>query len=228
MLSKLEHASDTQIRQLRRHYLSSSEAECAIRQVIHAQLDNSPLRVLDTTAGLLCNQEVQISDFKTSKEYKELLSFAMKHSDIRMKRIQEVVAAYFGCVMLSHRWEEKEHLLHDIQGKDMCGWNSVGGILKLKSFCSIACDAGYRWAWSDTCCIDKSNNVELQESLNSVSIWYRYSALTAVCLSDVPPSSEPGALAKSEWIRRGWTVGEFLAPKVIRFYQKDWTLYLSD
>jgi hypothetical protein len=40
--------------------------------------------------------------------------------------------------------------------------------------------------------------------------------------------SKPGALVKSAWNTRGWTVQEFLAPKVILFYQEDWTLYLDD
>ncbi|KAG1861642.1 hypothetical protein F4604DRAFT_1626475 [Suillus subluteus] len=59
-------------------------------------------------------------------------------------------------------------------------------------------------------------------------VWYRTSALTMVYLSDVPPSSKPGALSGSAWNTRGWTVPEFLAPKVIRFYQSDWTPYLDD
>jgi hypothetical protein len=145
-----------------------------------------------------------------------------------MERITEAVTTYFRCVMLSHRWEGKEPLLRDIQDKIVYTLNSLGGIVKLRTFCEIARDAGYLWAWSDTCCIDKSNNVELQESLNSMFIWYRHSALTIVYLSDVPPSSKPGALAKSEWNRRGWTFQEFLASKIIRFYQKDWTLYMDD
>jgi Heterokaryon incompatibility protein (HET) len=73
---------------------------------------------------------------------------------------------------------------------------------KLRLFCETARDAGYSWAWSDTCCIDKSNNVEVQESVNSTFVWYHHSALTIVYLSDVPPSSKSGALAKM----RGWTV----------------------
>ncbi|KAG1723403.1 hypothetical protein EDB19DRAFT_1763574 [Suillus lakei] len=44
--------------------------------------------------------------------------------------------------------------------------NSLGGIIKLRTFCEIARDAGYRWAWNDTYYIDTSNDVELQESLN--------------------------------------------------------------
>ncbi|KAG1785533.1 uncharacterized protein HD556DRAFT_1314161 [Suillus plorans] len=92
-----------------------------------------------------------------------------------------------------------------------------------------AAAAGYPGkAWSDTCCIDKSNNVEVQESVNSMFVWYHHSALTIVYLSDVPPSSKSGALAKSAWNTRGWTVQEFTAPKVILFYQSNWTLYRND
>ena len=46
-------------------------------------------------------------------------------------------------------------------------------------------------------------------------------------LSDAPPSSNPGAIARSTWITRGWTLQEFLAPKVVLFYQSNWTLYLD-
>ena len=169
-----------------------------------------------------------MNDFKTSAEYKELLASTIKHADTKMDHIQHVVATFFRCVMLSHRWESKEPLLRDIQGKDLYGLNSDGSNAKLRSFCATARDAGYRWAWVDTCCIDQSNNVEVQESVNSMFIWYRHSALTIVYLSDVPPSSESGALAKSIWNTRGWTVQEFLAPRVALFYQKDWTLYLND
>jgi hypothetical protein len=50
-----------------------------------------------------------------------------------------------------------------------------------------------------------------------------------IYLSDVSRSSKSGALAESAWNERGWTVQEFLAPNVVIFYQKDWSLlYLDD
>ncbi|KAJ8581038.1 hypothetical protein M405DRAFT_708893, partial [Rhizopogon salebrosus TDB-379] len=58
--------------------------------------------------------------------------------------------------------------------------------------------------------------------------WYRHSALTIIYLSDVSRFSKSGALAESAWNERGWTVQEFLAPNVVIFYQKDWSLYLDD
>ncbi|KAG1761434.1 hypothetical protein EDD22DRAFT_804504 [Suillus occidentalis] len=230
MLFKLDDAPDIQMRKLRHQYLRPSQVECAIRQVIDAQLENAPLRVLDTTTGLLCDREAQISTFKTSTEYKELLSSTITRSDFHTKRIEEVVRRNLQYAMLSHRWEGKEPLLQDIQGKSVydSDLNSVGGMMKLRSFCKTARNARYNWAWSDTCCIDKNINVELQESVNSMFVWYHHSALTIVYLSDVPPSSKSGALAKSAWNTRGWTVQEFIAPKVILFYQSNWTLYLDD
>ncbi|KAG0693951.1 hypothetical protein DFH29DRAFT_1073075 [Suillus ampliporus] len=203
MLSKLDSAPSMQIRKLHEQYLSKSDAECAIRKVIHVQLDAAPLRLLSTTTGLLCNREAQISAFQTSTEYKELLLSTMK-------------------------WEGTEPLLHDIKDKVVYELKGAGGLVKLQSFCEVARKAEYHWVWVDSCCIDQTNNVEVQTSLDSMFAWYRDSALTAVYLSDVPPSSTSGALAKSAWNTRGWTVPEFLAPKVIRFYQQDWTPYLDD
>ncbi|KAG2360649.1 heterokaryon incompatibility protein-domain-containing protein [Suillus spraguei] len=228
MLSILDNACDAESQKLRQQYLSPSEVDRTIQKVISVQLENAPLRVLDTTTGLLCNRETQIHTFKSSTEYSELVSSTITHRDIDMKRIEGVVGTYFRYAMLSHRWEGKEPLLQDIQGKVVYKLDPVGSITKLQSFCKTARDLGYRWAWSDTCCIDKNNHVELQESVNSMFIWYHHSDITVVYLSDVPPSSKSGALAKSAWNTRGWTVQEFLAPKVILFYQKDWTPYLND
>ncbi|KAG1814093.1 hypothetical protein EV424DRAFT_1348915 [Suillus variegatus] len=212
MLSKLDNASDSRIRQLRQKYVSPSEVEDAVRRTIHAQLDNAPLRQINTSTGRLCNRDAQIKVFMESTE----------------KPIKEAVAKYFSWVMLSHRWERNEPLLHDIQDRDIYDLDPVGTVVKLQKFCKIARDAGHRWAWSDTCCIDQNNNIEVQQSVNSMFIWYHHSALTIVYLSDVPPSSQSGALANSTWNTRGWTVQEFLAPKIVLFYQADWTLYLDD
>ncbi|KAG0696886.1 kinase-like domain-containing protein [Suillus ampliporus] len=202
------------------------QAEDAIWRAIHNCLDNTPLRLLDVFTGRLCNRAAQINAFQTSSEYKELLS-STKHLDMWILRIQEVVETYFCYAMLSHRWEGREPLLHDILDKVVYELHPIGGIMKLQSFCKVALDAGYRWAWSDTCCIDQTNNVELQRSVNSMFAWYRNSALTIVYLSDVPPSSKSGGLANSAWNTRGWTLPELLAPRVMLFYQNDWTYILT-
>ncbi|KAG2346373.1 hypothetical protein BDR05DRAFT_997367 [Suillus weaverae] len=205
-----------------------SEADDAIRRAVHCELESAPLRLLNTWTGRLCDREAQINAFVESTEYKELLSSSMTHDPLQTEPIREAVEKYFSWAMLSHRWESKEPLLHDIQGKVVYDLDPAGTVLKLQTFFQIARDAGHRWAWSDTCCINQNNNVELQRSVNSMFVWYRQPALTIIYLSDVPPSAKSGALANSVWNTRGWTVQEFLAPDVVLFYQKDWTLYLND
>ena len=58
--------------------------------------------------------------------------------------------------------------------------------------------------------------------------WYEESAATFVFLVDVTSPSVLGALLKSIWMTRAWTSQELLAPKVIRFYTRDWKPYLGD
>ncbi|KAJ8593149.1 hypothetical protein M405DRAFT_686496, partial [Rhizopogon salebrosus TDB-379] len=80
------------------------------------------------------------------------------------------------------------------------------------------------WAWSDTCCIDKTNNVELQESIISMFAWYRLSSVTIVYLSDV---TDEESFRHSAWFTRGWTLQELIAPRLVWFYKKDWTPYID-
>ncbi|KAG2349796.1 hypothetical protein BDR05DRAFT_972738 [Suillus weaverae] len=170
-------------------------------KIMLSKLDDSQ----DTQMQELCQQYAQIHTFTTSDEYQELLYSLMVCAHLQTGPIQQAVEMYFCWVMLSHRWESKELLLHDIQDKAIYGLDPVGTIVKLQAFCKTACEAGYCWAWSDTCCINQNNNVELQESVNSMFIWYCLSALTIIYLLD-----------------------EFLAPNIVLFYQADWTLYLND
>ncbi|KAI5988878.1 hypothetical protein EDC04DRAFT_2817659 [Pisolithus marmoratus] len=54
--------------------------------------------------------------------------------------------------------------------------------------------------------------------------WYGKSALTVVLLAREPIPS----LKNNKWMTRAWTLQEFLAPKSIRFYSRDWALYRGD
>jgi hypothetical protein len=156
---------------LHQQYISPSEAHVIIQTVIDAKMENFPPRLVNTIIGRLCDRGAQINVFKTSVEYKKLLSVTMmKHANLRMEYIQDGVAMFFQYVMLSHRWQGKEPLLHDIQDRSVYELGPGDGATKLQSFCEVVRDAGYRWAWSDTCCINKNNNVELQQSVNSMFV----------------------------------------------------------
>ncbi|KAI6033014.1 hypothetical protein F5J12DRAFT_698020, partial [Pisolithus orientalis] len=125
-------------------------------------------------------------------------------------------------VMFSHRWSTGEPSLRDVEGHPIYGMSTVGGLGKLQAFCLVACERGYLWAWSDTCCIDRDSSAELQEAIGSMFAWYRQSSLTIVYLSDIP---DTGSFANSEWFRRGWTLQELLASRNILFYTQAWSLY---
>ena len=132
--------------------------------------------------------------------------------------------------MFSHRWQGKEPLCSDIGNQSVYSLSTaeMPTASKLQTFCRTVGKAGYRWAWSDTCCIDQKNQREFEKSINSMFRWYHNISLTLVYLWDVSPSSLPGGLTQSAWITRGWALQELLAPTVIRFFDADWTPYLFD
>ena len=78
--------------------------------------------------------------------------------------------------------------------------------------------------WVDTCCIDKLNNTELSEAINSMFLWYRKTSRCYVYLSDVehPSLDEHGELAfrRNRWFDRCWTLQELLAPNSVEFFSK--------
>ena len=143
--------------------------------------------------------------------------------------IRQCVAKYFKWTMFSHTWEGKEptfqevNLVGSVQNLDRSSLNE-----KLRRFCGTAHEGDGRWVWSDTCCIDKSTSAILSQSLTSMYGWYEEAEETLVYLADVLSSAEPGALSKSRWMTRAWTLQELLGSRVIRFYTSDWKLYLND
>ena len=144
-------------------------------------------------------------------------------------RIQRVVEEYFQYVTLSHVWEGKEPSFQDVN-LAISVWDLDSSPLneKLRKFCEMVRTDGYRWAWSDTCCIDKTISAVLNQSLKMMYTWYETSATTFVLLVDVESPSVLGDLTKSIWMTRAWTAQELLAARVLRFYTRDWQPYLGD
>jgi len=166
--------------------------------------------------------------FKLDTSFKKLV-FETRISKIDRARIRQSVAKYFKWIMFSHTWEGKEPTLKDVNLVDSV-WKLDKSPLneKLRQFCETAREDGYRWAWSDTCCIDKGTSTILSQSLTSMYSWYEEAAETLVYLADVLSLSVLGDLTKSRWMTRAWTLQELLAPKRIRFYDREWKPYLND
>ncbi|KAL8308511.1 hypothetical protein RB593_006707 [Gaeumannomyces tritici] len=128
--------------------------------------------------------------------------------------------------ILSHTWgpDNEELTFRNVKdgnaNKDCVGWS------KLHGCCQQAKSDDIEYAWIDTCCIDKTNLVELSEAINSMFQWYKRASVCYVYLADVPdgdPPQEPRSkFRESLWFGRGWTLQELLAPSDLRFYNSDW------
>ncbi|GIZ43479.1 hypothetical protein CKM354_000670500 [Cercospora kikuchii] len=124
----------------------------------------------------------------------------------------------------SHRWRKDEATF-----REKPEWfRKKSGFEKIKKFCAWAQELDLTWLWIDSYCIDKSSSAELTEAINSMFFWYRESAVCLAYLDDIdafPPSSgaiSTSRLAESEWFRRGWTLQELLAPKIVLFRERMW------
>ena len=213
---------------LRENYTHPRETIAAIEAAIHETFKLCPLVLIDVTTGLLCDAQERVGIFKSGSTFKKLVSETATRK-IDRRHILQFVAKSFQWIMFSHTWEGKEPTFLDV--------NRVGSIEeldesplndKLRQFCETVRRDGYRWAWSDTCCIDKSTSAILSQSLISMYTWYAEAAATLVHLADVLSESELGDLTKSRWMTRAWTLQELLASKVIRFYNREWKPYLYD
>ncbi|KAI1361371.1 HET-domain-containing protein [Xylaria arbuscula] len=137
-----------------------------------------------------------------------------------------------GYAILSHRWVGPEITFDQLKGKTS-GLHAGNAsdrtpqVDKIRGAARTARHLGLKWIWIDSCCIDRANAVEQTESINSMFKWYRDAKVCITYLSDVQ-KQEPqrfDSLEREEpsiWFSRGWTLQELLAPRDIRFYDKDW------
>ncbi|KAF1930669.1 HET-domain-containing protein [Didymella exigua CBS 183.55] len=130
--------------------------------------------------------------------------------------------------ILSHTWDGQEVAYKDLKKcRDMKDVDPKlkGGYQKLFFCAQQAKRDGLDHFWVDTCCIDKSNNTELSEAINSMFRWYQNAKKCYVYLSDVKYNGldSEGELASkgSKWFTRGWTLQELLAPKSVEFFSKE-------
>jgi hypothetical protein len=144
----------------------------------------------------------------------------MRLLNVETKRFEEFVAnpppPY---AILSHRWGTKEATYQGIKEARRFLAKPWSG--KLEGFGRQAKRDGLKYIWIDTCCIDKTNRVELGEAINSMFNWYKNAKRCYAYLADFKLK---GTLPfhQSEWFTRGWTLQELLAPREVDFYDVDW------
>ena len=107
----------------------------------------------------------------------------------------------------------------DIRGPHEAISNKAG-FRKIKDCCASALDAGFKYVWIDTCCIDKTNSTELSEAINSMFCWYENAVTCYAYLEDVKPDCL--RFDASRWFERGWTLQELIAPTDVLFFDSYW------
>ena len=146
---------------------------------------------------------------------------------INHAHIEQDVGRYFRYATFSHGWEDNETLFEKVIKVVVYDLEASPAHEKLQMFCKIVREAGFNWAWSDTCCVNKGDHFVLQEALVSMFKWYECSAMTIVFLRGVDRLAKRGALTRSIWNMRAWALQEYHASKVVRMYTEDWTPYLG-
>ena len=133
----------------------------------------------------------------------------------REEAVKTLVKRKLKYATFSHRWIERgEPTFRDI----MMSFRPAG-YSKLVNFCEKAAEYGCLLAWSDTCCINKESSTELEEAIRSMFKWYRDAH---VCIAYLAEATSVDDLWKDVWFTRGWTLQELLAPRMMKFYGKDW------
>lgn len=127
--------------------------------------------------------------------------------------------------ILSHRWSDEEPKYEEMKTDPLAAAAGGQGYEKLKNFCQEARKRKIEFAWSDTCCIDKSSSTELDESIRSMFRWYRNSY---ICIVHLAQSMIIEDILHDEWTMRGWTLQELLAPCFIKFFNKHWISMVDD
>jgi len=126
--------------------------------------------------------------------------------------------------ILSHRWLDRGEMTYQ-KMKSRRNSARSPGYRKLMKFCEKARMYGVEFAWSDTCCIDKSSSTEIDESIRSMFQWYRNSH---ICIIHLAQSETIQDIKSDTWMKRGWTLQELLAPYRIKLYNRRWVPMTDD
>jgi hypothetical protein len=146
-------------------------------------------------------------------------------NDANISLTEDIIQGIPAYAILSHTWgrDDEEVTFKDIQDHPEQA-KSKAGYRKIEFCGKQAASDGLEYFWVDTCCIDKSNNAELAEAINSMFRWYRNAARCYVYLADVSMGSQDNvdqALQNSRWFTRGWTLQELIAPGSVGFFSSD-------
>ena len=153
----------------------------------------------------------------------------MRLINTRTLQLEEFLGWIPEYAILSHRWMGDEISFPDFHDPDV---RQSSRFAKIKNCCEFARRQNQlKWVWIDTCCIDKKDNAEFTEAINSMYNWYQKASKCYAYLADVlRVEDERGDWTEqsrmdfrnSAWFRRGWTLQELLAPMTVIFLDCNW------
>ncbi|KXX76905.1 Vegetative incompatibility protein HET-E-1 [Madurella mycetomatis] len=120
--------------------------------------------------------------------------------------------------ILSHTWDKDEISFQEMTTRSR-KTAAKDGFVKIARFAQAAISAPVKYAWVDTCCIDKTSSQELSYCINSMYKWYQESSKCYAYLVDV---DNLDGLDSARWFTRGWTLQELIAPRDMEFYDRNW------
>ena len=202
------------------------DASMTIQEIVEETVRDMPRVLIDTTTGRLYDTTQQADAFVELPIYFELISSMTTELDYAY--IQKVVKEFYRYAMLSHRWQRNEPTFQLVGTTSIYELAASPGNTKLQKFCELVRSLRFKWAWTDTCCVNQLDKGVQQESLVAMFRWYRGSSLTIIHLLGVLSESQQfGCLWRSIWNTRGWTYQEYIASEVVQFYTEDWKSYLG-
>ncbi|KAI0641788.1 hypothetical protein C8Q79DRAFT_1003623 [Trametes meyenii] len=120
--------------------------------------------------------------------------------------LKEFVRPHCKYAILSHVWEEDpvEQSFREVQATaKRCMAHHENPInhvsAKIRRCCQLTVAHRFTYLWADTCCINKDSSAELSEAINSM----------------FAPDHPNSTFRKSKWFKRGWTLQELIAPRIL-------------
>lgn len=200
------------------HNMAPTDLEDAIARYI---FDETPIHLIYIPEMKLVGRDVALRHFLTVVRDVTEEDIQIQCAELHLSReqlISTVVRKRVRYAIFSHRWLSEGEVTY----QEMMGGAQPSGLgfNKLQSFCEAASRYGLTFAWSDTCCIDKTSSSELDESIRSMFKWYRNSS---ICIAYLAQTVRVADLMEDLWFTRGWTLQELLAPKRLKFFGSGWT-----
>ncbi|THU97843.1 hypothetical protein K435DRAFT_838360 [Dendrothele bispora CBS 962.96] len=127
--------------------------------------------------------------------------------------------------ILFHRWvlDQEVTLQEFLEFRDVT--KAKLGYHKIQAAVRQALEDGFLYIWIDTCCIDKGNHGDVVRNIRSMRCVTCISRTLMHIQEKVfnPSKWESRESQRGEWLERGWTLQELLAPRKVIFFDISWT-----